>query len=76
MPGPYFPGQEAAACGCYFPDVTLVRDELATGNSILYCITHHEVVEAGASQGLAEPEPIPDDEWRESMREILRRGGQ
>ena len=27
MPGPYFPGQQPAPCGHYYPDVLRLRDE-------------------------------------------------
>ena len=70
MFGPYFLGQEAAACGCFYPDVTRLR-EGPKSTRTLYCILHGEVVIP--YRGLASgADDIPSEEWRESERRRLR----
>ncbi|MBI4094874.1 MAG: hypothetical protein HY435_01620 [Candidatus Liptonbacteria bacterium] len=73
MPGPYFVGQKSSVCGCYYPDVTRVRDEAERGERILFCITHGEfaVPLEGAPQRSSSP--IPDEDWRAMERDRLRR---
>jgi hypothetical protein len=75
MPGPYFQGQRAAVCGCYFPDVTFTRDEPSTGKRFLHCIVHGEVCQEGGSTGSGS-EPIPSEEWRSQERARLRKHGE
>jgi len=36
MSGPYFKGQEVEKCGCYYPDVTLIRDDPNKGTRIFF----------------------------------------
>jgi|GEM_PF-6285363 hypothetical protein len=70
MPGPYFPRQEPAVCGCFFPDVTRIRDEPRSGMRVLHCIVHGEVsvpLETALMVD-SEPQPIPTEEWREGQR--------
>jgi hypothetical protein len=42
MPGPYFTGQEAFPCGCFFPDVQRLRDMLEEKVRVYHCTTHGE----------------------------------
>lgn len=74
MPGPYFAGQLAWSCGCYYPDVTRVRDDLVKKARILYCIVHGEC-EAPLDRYTTpsyDKVPMPTDDWRESERQRLR----
>jgi hypothetical protein len=73
MPGPYFKGQKPLApCGCFFPDVTRIRDE--DEERIFWCVTHKQVREH--RQPGVEPiptmKPIPSEAWREQERLTLR----
>lgn len=37
MPGPYFEGQTPSVCGCYYPDVLRVCDEIVDGKGVRIC---------------------------------------
>ena len=69
MKGPYFKSQTAAECGCYYPDVTRIGDDMQRKLRVLYCINHGVQVvgvEANAcSGGIVR---IPTDRWREKKR--------
>lgn len=74
--GPYSPTQKPnSPCGCYYPDVTRVRDDAKKLVRILYCIhcgeqkqkiTKDEVDETVCS--------IPTFEERQAERERIRQG--
>ncbi len=72
MPGPYFPNQEAAECGCYYPDVTRIEDNPTKGLRVLHCITHGRVEMKVDPRWLTAPTlSIPDDDWRVQERTRL-----
>ncbi len=73
MPGPYFEGQRKEQCGCYYPDVTRVRDDLSDRTRHLFCIVHGKITEhvAQVQRLISEEESIPSDEWREEERNRL-----
>ena len=75
MPGPYFKGQKQTPCGCYYPDVTRIKDDKDKGTRTVLCINHGEMVIPLALQTVAsaDVQGIPSDEWRESERERLRK---
>lgn len=69
MPGPYFKSQIPCVCGCYYPDVTRVRDE---GNTrVFYCIFHGEIIAKNDCGFSPIQQEIPTDEWREKERERI-----
>ena len=72
MPGPYFTGQKPRPCGCFHPDVTIVRDDEHADLRFFFCINHGEYSHALGDHLPVEPKPIPSDEWREDERERLR----
>jgi len=72
MSGPYFKGQIASQCGCFFPDVTRLRDDLAANKRVLHCIVHGTVEIPLYGHPSDGEQPIPTDEWREQERERLR----
>jgi len=74
MAGPYFAGQKAAQCGCYYPDVTRVRDNSQKKTRTCFCITHGELTHPLGQGDTPNPNvsEIPSDEWREKERERLR----
>ena len=73
MKGPYFKSQTPAECGCYYPDVTRVGDDIQNSLRILYCINHgfrvSKVESNAAREGIVR---IPTDGWREKKRQSLR----
>lgn len=76
--GPYFKGQNAAECGCYFPDVVRLGDDFEKKRRILYCVNHGEYeiplpagVKKEECQG--EKKPIPSEEWREQERQRIKK---
>lgn len=79
MPGPYFKGQTAANCGCFFPDVVRLRDDFTRKKRILHCVVHgqYEIpLPSGVEKkDCSDMNPIPTDEWREKERQRLRSGG-
>lgn len=76
--GPYFKGQNAAECGCYFPDVVRLGDDFKRGKRILYCVNHGEY-EIPSPDGVREEKrqeekkPIPSEEWREQERQRMEK---
>lgn len=71
--GPYFKGQTEAVCGCYYPDVTRIRDDAKTDTRILHCIVHGEISEDLVNTAPSDSvQDIPTDEWREKERRRLR----
>ena len=76
MAGPYFKGQVSADCGCYYPDVVRLGDDLKRGKRILHCISHgkYEItLPPGETKKARQEELIaPSDEWREEERQRLR----
>ena len=73
MPGPYFKDQKPSPCGCFYPDVTRVRDDPVQRQRILFCVVHGDVtiphehfIRNETSQ------EIPSEEWREIERTRLR----
>lgn len=74
MAGPYFAGQKAAQCGCYYPDVTRVRDDCVNHTRTYYCVVHGEITRPLDERSEANPDvcQIPPETWREKERERLR----
>lgn len=73
MPGPYFKGQEPSACGCFFPDVTHVRDDPVQRQRTWFCIVHGDVtIPHGHFIRNQKSQEIPSEEWREKERAKLR----
>jgi hypothetical protein len=75
MPGPYFKGQiTTSPCGCFYPDVTRIRDNKKKKIRTFFCIIHGEkdiFLEFG-SDAREEEVPVPSEEWREKERARLR----
>lgn len=72
--GPYYVGQEVNPCGCYYPDVTRVKDDATKRVRILFCRTHNAYeVPLGDTPACLEPTTIPTEEEREKERQELRR---
>ena len=73
MSGPYFKGQSPEECGCYFPDVVLLRDDPENKKRILHCINHGQYLRplGNVREPQIIPNPIPDEEWREAERQRL-----
>jgi hypothetical protein len=72
MPGPYFKGQVSSSpCGCFYPDVTRIRDDRTGRIRVLFCINHGEI---SVEHSFPERKdiPIPPEEWREKERARLR----
>ena len=77
MPGPYFRGQSATACGCYFPDVTRLLDDEASGERVLYCETHGEYRVPCEKEAMVRIKgKIPTPAERQALRETLQQDGQ
>ncbi|OGG55111.1 hypothetical protein A3D62_01165 [Candidatus Kaiserbacteria bacterium RIFCSPHIGHO2_02_FULL_49_11] len=75
MPGPYFEGQVKAVCGCYYPDVTRLRDNPNERTQTNFCIAHESydfLVDKDKEFNGVNETPIPTDKWRESERWRLR----
>lgn len=74
MPGPYFLGQQPASCGCYYPDVTRIRDDKPSLRRVLLCINHGEFWDQlHCRTSLCKSEwPIPTEEWRKAERARLQ----
>ncbi len=72
MKGPYFKSQQAAECGCYYPDVTRIGDDVQRSLRILYCIKHGfrvVKIESNAAQG--DICRVPTIRWRDKERKRL-----
>ncbi|MSU55655.1 MAG: hypothetical protein EXS46_03930 [Candidatus Taylorbacteria bacterium] len=76
MSGPYFNGQIALApCGCYYPDVTVIQDDIEA------LVRHYHCVNCGnTARDLTFFEevnptirPIPDEDWRDLEKVRLRK---
>lgn len=75
MSGPYYKGQRAALCGCYFPDVTRLFDDKVSGTRVLYCERHGRYrVPCDREAMLTSRQDIPTPEWRKEARAFLRSG--
>ncbi len=76
MAGPYFKNQLPAPCGCYYPDVTRIRDDQDKHERILFCIKHgvYSVPLGEIERRLVDSTPLPirDEKWREAERQCLR----
>ncbi|MFA6353530.1 MAG: hypothetical protein WCW93_01205 [Candidatus Paceibacterota bacterium] len=76
MAGPYFKGQEPAICGCYYPDVVRIQDDIKKNTRTLFCITHgmmHLSLKHFPGAAIrSRVEEIPSDEWREKERTRLQ----
>ena len=71
--GPYYDGQLPGACGCYFPDVTRIRDDRVTKTRFFHCRLHGEVAEPlEANKPSLPAQEIPSEEWRQKERDKLR----
>lgn len=72
--GPYFTGQIQEDCGCYFPDIVYLGDDVEKKESVYHCVVHGRFLLPMIEKKRPEPLlPIPTDEWRESERERLRK---
>ena len=74
MPKPYFKGQTACVCGCFYPDVTRIRDDALAHERVFFCVVHGEVrVKLSL---LATPRSsesgMPTEGWRAKERERLK----
>lgn len=74
MPGPYFKNQQTeSTCGCYYPDVTRLRDDAETRTRILHCIYHGDIfIPLKDNQFMPDEFDIPTEEWREKERQRMR----
>ena len=71
MPEPYYPGQKPGPCGCYYPDVTRICDNMEEKLRTHYCATHGEC-HSKTQHPHRGVESIPTDEWRREERNRLR----
>lgn len=69
--GPYFKNQHPAPCGCFYPDVTSIRDDPVKGERVLYCIHHGTVRDKLVLKPRQGSNPIPNEDWREGERQRL-----
>lgn len=73
---PYFNGQKPGGpCGCFYPDVTRVRDEYYKGKPmrVLLCIHHGTSRVVIDSTAFSKNEAgIPTEAWRETERARLK----
>ncbi len=74
MPGPYFKGQlSSSPCGCFYPDVTRVKDDPVQRERTLFCMIHGDVKIPWESFTRNQTsQEIPSEEWRENERIKLR----
>lgn len=69
--GPYFKGQHPAPCGCYYPDITRIKDDPVNGKRILHCMYHERVEGKLVLKPVQDVNPIPNENWREGERQRL-----
>lgn len=76
MQGPYFKGQKPEACGCYYPDVTRIRDRYdneGKGIQVLFCYAHGICSVKLVTPPEGDEEEIPAEEWREKEKKRLQK---
>jgi hypothetical protein len=71
--GPYFIGQVQEECGCYYPDIVYLGDDVKKKESVYHCVLHGILIYPMVEKERPEPLFIPTDEWRKSERERLRK---
>ena len=67
MPGPYFPNQQPAECGHYYPDVLTLRDERKSDGTFVRIL---DCTYCGLYELLLDPRHLP----RELVRKLKRTG--
>ena len=67
MPGPYFPGQQPAPCGHYYPDVLRLRDEKRSDGTFVRII---DCTYCGRSELQLDPRTLA----RELVRKLNKKG--
>jgi hypothetical protein len=70
---PYFKGQQPSFCGCYYPDVTRLSDDIEKNMRTCFCIRHKKFSfrldkDTKPSQDVQQ---IPSEEWRNAERERI-----
>jgi hypothetical protein len=70
---PYYEGQQPEFCGCYYPDVTRLSDNIEEGRRHCFCIRHGKFsFKLGKDvEPIKEVLEIPSDEWRKAERECI-----
>ena len=78
MPGPYFEGQTSnEGCGCYYPDVTRLGDDLKRRVRICHCMTHgrfeiplsrNTITDILMDGDDVTEKPVPTERWRRKER--------
>lgn len=80
MSGPYFQGQTPNKCGCFYPDVTRVGDDVKRRKRICHCIIHGrfeiplgvDTIREMNATGFDVCHPrVPTEKWRRKERKRI-----
>jgi len=72
MGGPYFKGQQAEECGCYYPDIICLGDDTERNVVVYHCITHGEITRPDKRRKKLPLLSMPSNEWREEERQRMK----
>lgn len=75
MPGPYFKNQIPVddVCGCYYPDIILLGNDLERGMRVYDCVMHGriEIPLKRDDKAVLPLLPLPSNDWRDTKRNSL-----